>query len=595
VKRILHDADDAERNDGAQSTHRRKAQGTNMQMESRRTFLKKLMALGAVVPFAGAFERIQSAVAGPVTGAAPFTAGVQMQAQATLSSRQRAGQRVIYSYPGLTVPQALLDKIAAGEVGGVIFFGDNIQSSAQIANVTAQLRQAQQQSPVSWPLLLMTDQEGGLVRRLPGGPTQSAKQVGASANPSAAATQAGTEAGQTLAAAGMNVNLAPVLDVYRQAGDFDDEFERSFSNNPQTVANCASAFIGAQQAVGVAATAKHFPGLGAASSSENTDAVPVTLHVSLNDLHTIDEVPFASAINAGARLVMTSWAIYPSLDASNPAGLSRTIVQNELRGRLGFSGVTITDALEAGALGAFGNNGQRAVKAAQAGMDLILCSARDVSQGEAVTTALANALDGGQIDAAEFDAALQRIVILRTSSTANGRFFPETGHTLSHGFLAYWNKYGGLPVFGYTITEEFTDASTGFVTQYLERARFEWHPGAWPERFDVELGLLGVELAQKEHLSGTTPFQPIEAGDDANCTFYEPTGHRLCFGFRDFWQSNGGLAIYGHPISEEFHDASTGFTVQYFERQRLEYHPENPPQWQVEGGLLGRQLLPPGE
>jgi hypothetical protein len=106
--------------------------------------------------------------------------------------------------------------------------------------------------------------------------------------------------------------------------------------------------------------------------------------------------------------------------------------------------------------------------------------------------------------------------------------------------------------------------------------------------------LLGVELAQKEHLTGTTPFQPIHAGSDANCTFYEPTGHRLCFGFRDFWNAHGGLAIYGYPISEEFHDAQTGFTVQYFERQRLEYHPENPPQWQVLGGLLGRQLLPPG-
>jgi beta-N-acetylhexosaminidase len=564
-----------------------------MQLESRRTFLKKLMALGTVVPFAGAFERIQSAVAGPVTGSARFAA-VQVHAQANLSSRQRAGQRVIYSYPGLTVPQALLNKIAAGEVGGVIFFGDNIQSSAQITGVTQQLRAAQQQSPVSWPLLLMTDQEGGLVRRLPGGPAMSAKQVGASANPSAAATQAGSEAGQTLAAAGMNVSLAPVLDVFRQAGDFDDEFERSFSNNPQTVSTCANAFVSAQQNEGVAATVKHFPGLGAASSNENTDAVPVTLNVSLSDLHSIDEVPFASAINAGTRLVMTSWAIYPALDPNNPAGLSRTIVQNELRGRLGFKGVTITDALEAGSLGAFGTNGQRAVKAAQAGMDLILCSARDVSQGEAVTTALANALDSDQINPSEFDAALNRIDALRNGSGSDSRYFPETGHTLGGGFLAYWNKYGGLPVFGYPITEEYTDATTGFVTQYLERARFEWHPGAWPARFDVELGLLGVELAQKEHLTGTTPFQPLSAGDDANCTFYAPTGHRLCFGFRDFWQANGGLAIYGYPISEEFRDGASGFTVQYFERQRLEYHPENPPQYQVEGGLLGSQLLPPG-
>jgi beta-N-acetylhexosaminidase len=84
-----------------------------------------------------------------------------------------AGQRVVYSYPGLTVPSALLDQISAGQAAGVIFFGGNISGDAQIASVIGQLVQAQQQSPVSSPLLLMTDQEGGLVRRLPGAPAQS--------------------------------------------------------------------------------------------------------------------------------------------------------------------------------------------------------------------------------------------------------------------------------------------------------------------------------------------------------------------------------------------------------------------------------------
>ncbi|HEX3723990.1 MAG TPA: glycoside hydrolase family 3 N-terminal domain-containing protein, partial [Nitrolancea sp.] len=183
-----------------------------MYTDNRRTFLKKLAALGAAMPFAGAFDRIQSALAAQTMG----TSMIQSQAtsvptaqwQAALTSRQMAGQRVIYSYAGLTVPQSLLQSIAAGEVGGVIFFGDNISSASQIAAVTKQLRQAQQQSPVSWPLLLMTDQEGGQVRRLPGEPTLSEKQIGQSANPGAAASQAGTAAGQNLAGVGMNVNLA---------------------------------------------------------------------------------------------------------------------------------------------------------------------------------------------------------------------------------------------------------------------------------------------------------------------------------------------------------------------------------------------------
>jgi peptidoglycan/xylan/chitin deacetylase (PgdA/CDA1 family) len=171
-------------------------------------------------------------------------------------------------------------------------------------------------------------------------------------------------------------------------------------------------------------------------------------------------------------------------------------------------------------------------------------------------------------------------------------FFPQTGHTVGHGFLRYWQNFGGLPVFGYPITDEYTDAQTGLITQYFQRARFEWHPGAWPSRYDVELGLLGVEFAQQQGLTGTTPFQPVHAASDSDCTFYPQTGHRLCFGFRDYWNANGGLAIFGYPISEEFKDPNTGFTVQYFERQRFEYHPENPPAWQVEGGLLGSELLP---
>jgi beta-N-acetylhexosaminidase len=112
---------------------------------------------------------------------------------------------------------------------------------------------------------------------------------------------------------------------------------------------------------------------------------------------------------------MVSWATYPALDKVNPAGLSSTVIQNELRGRLGYGGVTITDALEAGALGAFGSTGQRAVSAAAAGMDVILCSAQDVTQGQTATTALANALDAGQLDSTAFNAAVQRATALRNT------------------------------------------------------------------------------------------------------------------------------------------------------------------------------------
>jgi beta-N-acetylhexosaminidase len=326
---------------------------------------------------------------------------------------QLAGQRVVYSYPGLTPPAQLLTDIKNGQVAGVIFFGENISSESQIASVVKQLRAAQAASPVQHPLLLMTDQEGGEVARLPGAPTMSEKQIGASSNPAGNATTAGTGAGENLAGVGMNVNLAPVLDVYYTAGDFDDQYQRSYSNNPSIASECGKAFITAQQAAGVAATAKHFPGLGSATASQNTDNGPVTLNVSLSQLHGTDEVPYPAAVTAGVKLVMVSWAVYPALDPSLPAGLSPIVVQQELRTRNNFRGVTITDALEAGALSPYGSTAQRAVAAASAGMDLILCSARDVSQGEQATAALASAYESGQLEPAAFAAALNRVTALR--------------------------------------------------------------------------------------------------------------------------------------------------------------------------------------
>jgi beta-N-acetylhexosaminidase len=278
------------------------------------------------------------------------------------------------------------------------------------------LRQAQSASLVKQlPLLLMTDQEGGEVARLPGAPTMSEKQIGESSNPAGEATAAGTGAGRNLAGVGMNVNLAPVLDVFYAAGDFDDQYQRSYSSSPSIAGECGKAFITAQQATGVAATAKHFPGLGSATASQDTDSGPVTLNVTLSQLRGTDEVPYPAAVTAGVKLVMVSWAIYPALDPSLPAGLSPVVVQQELRSRNNFTGVTITDALEAGALGAFGTTAQRAVAAANAGMDLILCSARDVSQGEEAAAALASAYADGELELTSFDAALDRITALRKS------------------------------------------------------------------------------------------------------------------------------------------------------------------------------------
>jgi beta-N-acetylhexosaminidase len=327
---------------------------------------------------------------------------------------QLAGQRVIYSFSGTTVPSSLLRLIREGEAAGVIFFSDNITSASELATDAKELDAAQQESPVHLPLLLMTDQEGGEVRRIANGnPTESELTIGESSSPASAAMSAGSGAAQTLSDAGLNVNLAPVLDVYATPGNFIDEFQRSYSNDPQIVSSAGAAFITAQQKGGVAATAKHFPGLGTAGTGEDTDNVPVTLNEPLSQLRSVDELPYQAAISVGVDLIMVSWAVYPALDANRPAAMSSTIVQGELRQRLGYSGVTITDALEAGALKAYGGPGERAVDAASAGMDLLLCSSGSDTQGEEATQALASALQGGQLTSDSFNAAVARINALR--------------------------------------------------------------------------------------------------------------------------------------------------------------------------------------
>jgi beta-N-acetylhexosaminidase len=368
-----------------------------------------------------AAQRAAEAVQGPaaVATAAQLAAlDAESGVIARMSPGQLAGQRVIYSYRGLKAPTRLLSLIRHGDVGGVIFFGSNMSSQAQLSGVIAQMvaANASKLNPArKYPLLLMTDQEGGEVRRLQwAGPDQSEAQIGASPDPAAAATTAGAQAASGLRAVGINVNLAPVLDVYRKAGDFDDQFERSYSMNPDVVGQAGAAFITAQQQGGVAATVKHFPGLGAAAAAQDTDNGPVKISLSAGTLRSVDELPYESAFRAGVKLAMVSWANYPAL-ARLPAGLSVAIVQGELRQRLGYTGVTITDALGAGALRAYGSLGNKTMLAGRAGMDALLCTGVSPLPGWKCVAGLKDGYTDGALPKTAFQAQLAQLLQLRAS------------------------------------------------------------------------------------------------------------------------------------------------------------------------------------
>jgi beta-N-acetylhexosaminidase len=347
----------------------------------------------------------------------------EVDTAANLSAAQLAGQRVIYGYPGLTPPASLLRLIRRGEVGGVIFFSGNYKRGSQFRRAIRMLEAANAaaSNPArAYPLLLMTDQEGGEVRRLPGAPTLSEKQIGEIKPLSAAekaASNAGSSAAANLRSYGLNVDLAPVLDVYRRAGDFDDRYQRSYSMKPTVVSALGAKFVDAMQAGNVAATVKHFPGLGAATRNQDTDVAPVTINLAASTLKNDDEYPYKAAIAAGVDLVMVSWAVYPHLGSKRPAGLSSAIVQGQLRTRLGYQGITITDAIGAGALRHYGSTSNRSLLAAEAGMDLILAS-DSVTEGTQSLGGLEDGYNSGTLQKAAFQTVVAQILALRHSLPA---------------------------------------------------------------------------------------------------------------------------------------------------------------------------------
>ncbi|MDI3339269.1 MAG: glycosyl hydrolase [Sphaerobacter sp.] len=164
------------------------------------------------------------------------------------------------------------------------------------------------------------------------------------------------------------------------------------------------------------------------------------------------------------------------------------------------------------------------------------------------------------------------------------RYFPETGHTLRDPFLRYWETNGGLAQFGFPLTEVFF--VQGRAVQYFERARFEYWPELRGTPHEVQLGLLGRYVTRgRTFLAAAPPAQP-----EPGRIYFPQTGHYLSYGFKDYWERNGGLAVFGYPISEEF--TENGYTVQYFERARFEWHPEyRGTPFEVLLGHLGREVL----
>ncbi len=181
-------------------------------------------------------------------------------------------------------------------------------------------------------------------------------------------------------------------------------------------------------------------------------------------------------------------------------------------------------------------------------------------------------------------AAPQRQVEAQTP----GRYYPATGKTLAPEFLSFFDTNGGLPIFGYPLTDAETEG--GFEVQYLERARIEYHPENRGTPYEVQLGLLGNILTAGRRFEPASSVAAAEATPGSGKLYFSETQHTLSGAFLQYWQAHGGLALFGYPISEAVQEG--GVTAQYFQRNRFELHPENAgTPYEVQLGLLGRDLL----
>ena len=319
-----------------------------------------------------------------------------------MTLREKIGQLFMLGFSGTAVSEDLAAFTREYRPGGFILFRRNLETPEQIITLTNDLQKCAKGSP----FLIAIDQEGGRVSRLPAGFTifPACAAVGRTGSTTLAYEVAAATAAE-LKAVGINMNMAPVLDVNTNVrnpiiGD------RAFSDKPAVVCALGLAAIAGLQDNKVAACGKHFPGHGDTTADSHLE-LPVVAS-SLERLQQFELRPFRHAVENGLTTIMTAHVSYPSIDAQFPATLSYIILTDLLRDQLTFKGVVVSDDLEMRAILDHYGIEDAAVQAFQAGVDLLLiCKERDrqIAAMEAVYRAAKN----GAIPESRIDESVRRI------------------------------------------------------------------------------------------------------------------------------------------------------------------------------------------
>jgi beta-N-acetylhexosaminidase len=326
-------------------------------------------------------------------------------------ARKLAEAVVLPGFAGTTAPDWLRRRVADG-LGGAILFGRNVVDDEQVAALTAQLRGERD------GVVVGIDEEGGDVTRLDvntGSFVPGPLALGAADDPELT-TAVAAALGERLAACGVTINLAPCADLTLAAED-PIIGVRAFGSDPAKASPHVAAYVTGLQKYGVAACAKHFPGHGAATEDSHV-ALPV-LPRTPEELREIELVPFAAAIRAGVRSVMTGHLVVRAW-GDEPATFNRTALTDVLRGELGFTGAVITDALEMGAVsGGYGRHdglGHSAVRALKAGADALCIggAAFEADALDAINAAIVAAVASGELPLERLAEAAERTAALGT-------------------------------------------------------------------------------------------------------------------------------------------------------------------------------------
>jgi beta-N-acetylhexosaminidase len=325
-----------------------------------------------------------------------------------MTLQQRIGQLFMISFNGTQVTPALAAFIRRWQPGGFTIFSQNVTSPGQVKALTASLRATSRLPP-----LIAVDQEGGEVVRI----TRGVKVLPAEAyygqlNNTARVYADTSTVARQLRALGLNMNLAPVLDVLTNPNSPIDS--RSFGPNAAEDARLGAAAIRGYQHYGIAATAKHFIGLGA--TSVNAESSLPTVRLSPSQLKE-QLVPFQAAVHAGVDALMVTQIDLPGLTPTGtPASLSHHIVTDLIRHQLGYRGVIMTDSLVMGAITSKFGLAQAAVRAVKAGNDIVLIASGGPIAGsiiERAIEAVTQAVQHSVITRTRLDASVQRILSLK--------------------------------------------------------------------------------------------------------------------------------------------------------------------------------------